>query len=55
MYPDTVPLLVHVPRKLRICIRVESARREWTITQFVIRALEAALHPPALDGHSGTR
>ena len=38
-----VPLLVNVPRQLRVRVRVEAARREVTITTFVNQALEAAL------------
>lgn len=44
------PLLVHIPRDLRTRIRVEAARRELTITKFVVLALEAATGSALHDG-----
>lgn len=40
---DTVPLLIEVPRTLRVRVRVAAAQREQTIARFVVAALEAAL------------
>lgn len=42
-----VPLLVLVPNRLRVRLRVEAARQEKTIAGFVMNAIEAQL--PAVE------
>lgn len=38
-----VALLVQVPRAVRTALKIEAARREITISRFVVEAIEAAL------------
>jgi hypothetical protein len=40
---ENVPLLVEIPRALRVRVRVAAAQREQTIAKFVVGALELAL------------
>jgi hypothetical protein len=42
--PGRVALLIQVPRTLRRQIKVAAAASDLTLTEFVIRALECAIH-----------
>lgn len=55
MNSELVPLLVNIPRNLRVLVRVEAARREWTIAAFVVHALETTLTRHAREGNSAAR
>ena len=41
---ELVPLLVHIPNRLRVSVRIEAARTETTIARFVTEALERAVN-----------